>query len=42
MSAFLIVKGASDPLIVVVSLVSIMVVIAFEWFYLHKFSEADE
>ncbi len=36
LGAFLLVKGASDPLIVVVSLVSIMVVIAFERYYLRR------
>jgi len=41
LGAFLIVKGASDPLIVVVSLVSILVVIAFEWFYLRRLRATD-
>jgi len=36
LGAFLVVKGSSDPLIVVVSLVSIAVVVAFERFYLQR------
>lgn len=42
LGAFLIVKGAADPLIVAVSLVSIMVVIAFEWFYLRRLRTIGE
>jgi amino acid transporter len=42
LGAFVIVKGASDPLIVAVSLVSIMVVIAFEWFYLRRLRATRE
>ncbi|MGE4071103.1 MAG: APC family permease [Lysobacterales bacterium] len=34
LGAFLIVKGSSDPLIIVVSLLAIIVVVAFEHFYL--------
>lgn len=36
LGAFLLVKGASDPLIVAVSLVTIVVVVALERFYLRK------
>jgi amino acid transporter len=42
LGAFLIVKGASDPLIVAVSLVSIIVVIAFERFYLRRLRTTGE
>lgn len=42
LGAFLIIKGSSDPLIVVVSLVSIAVVVAFEHFYLRRLRMADE
>ncbi len=36
LGAFLVVKGSSDPLIVVVGLVSITVIVAFERFYLQR------
>src|SRR5690606_34927293 len=42
LAAFLIVKGSSDPLIVVVSVVSIAVVVAFERFYLRRLRAAVE
>ena len=42
LGAFLIVKGSSDPLIVAVSLVSIAVVVAFEYFYLRRLRAAEE
>jgi amino acid transporter len=42
LGAFLIVKGSSDPLIVVVSLGSIAVVVAFEHFYLRRLRAAGE
>lgn len=42
LAAFLIVKGSSDPLIVVVSLLSIAVVVAFEHFYLRRLRAKGE
>jgi amino acid transporter len=42
LGAFLIVKGTSDPLIVAVSLVSIVVVIGFERFYLRRLRATGE
>jgi len=42
LGALLIIKGSSDPLIVVVSLVSIAVVVAFEHFYLRRLRAEDE
>ncbi|MBA3697727.1 MAG: APC family permease [Planctomycetes bacterium] len=42
LGAFLVVKGSSDPLIVVVSLVSITVVVAFERFYLQRLRTMGE
>ena len=42
LGAFLIVKGSSDPLIVVVSLVSIAAVVAFEHLYLRRLRAAVE
>lgn len=42
LGAFLLRKGASDPLIVVVSLVAIVVVVAFERFYLRRLRAIGE
>jgi amino acid transporter len=42
LGAFLVVKGTSDPLIVVVGLVSIAVVIALERFYLQRLRTTEE
>ncbi len=42
LGAFLIVKGSSDPLIVVGSLVSIAIVVGFERFYLRRLRAAGE
>jgi len=42
LGAFLVVKGFSDPLIIVVSLVSIAVVVAFERFYLQRLRNTGE
>ena len=42
LGAFLLVKGASDPLIVAVSLVTIVVVVAFERFYLRRLRATGE
>ncbi len=42
LGAFLLIKGTSDPLIVVVSLVTIAVVVAFERFYLRRLRAAGE
>lgn len=42
LGAFLVVKGSSDPLIVGVSLVSIVVVVAFEHFYLRRLRAKGE
>lgn len=42
LGVFLSVKGTSDPLIVAVSLVSIAVVVAFEYFYLRRRRAAQE
>ncbi len=42
LGAFLILKLGSDPLIVAVSLVSVLLVIAFEWFYLRRIRATGE
>ena len=42
LGAFLVIKGFSDPLIVVISLVSIAVVVGFEYFYLRKIRSEGE
>lgn len=42
LGALLLLKGASDPLIVAVSLVMIVVVVAFERFYLRRLRATGE